>query len=304
MLNHIISSTNARNIDNYLKLYKQAGFVIGKNTVRHEPGLRNGFVYFGSEYIEFEWVENARVFRKNAKLYQKFFLKHPSPFGVAFESRNVEALHKYLVYRNYKMPQTRSKGPRDADESVKWWSFQDIPRKYLPGVWSFALTYETRRNQKNLRQVSIGDNTIFAVRGLIMVTSAPKQRAERWKNFLSPQCLVKKISPDNYRFDVGPYTLEWMTPEVYEKLFGIRKMFKDKFKEFQEIGLVNVLAEDLGIAEKYLKRYRFKVKKIGNKILILPKESDGFTFLVTQYKLAVWIKERNKFGQKIIIKNS
>lgn len=55
-LDHFITSTDADNIDAYLQEYRDAGFLVAEQTVRHEWGLRNGFVTFGPEYLEFVWV--------------------------------------------------------------------------------------------------------------------------------------------------------------------------------------------------------------------------------------------------------
>jgi len=46
---HFITYTSAGNIDDYLKEYATQGFLPEDRTVRHDPGLRNGFIPFGPE---------------------------------------------------------------------------------------------------------------------------------------------------------------------------------------------------------------------------------------------------------------
>ena len=55
---HLITFTSATSIDDHLKEYVAQGFVPHAQTVRHEPGLRNGFVSLGPDYLEFWWVED------------------------------------------------------------------------------------------------------------------------------------------------------------------------------------------------------------------------------------------------------
>ena len=47
---HFITFTSAINIDDYLEEYAAQGFVPEEKTVRHDPGLRNGFIFIGPEY--------------------------------------------------------------------------------------------------------------------------------------------------------------------------------------------------------------------------------------------------------------
>ena len=302
ILNHIISFANTANIDSYLKRWKRAGFVVGEKTVRHEPGLRNGFVYFGPEYIEFSWVEDEASFRKNVKSYRKDIRHHPSPYGVAFEVANVHRLHGQLRKRGYSVPKTYSRGPRGADKSVIWWSFQSIPFRYLPGAWTFALTYEFRKNQKEPRSIKIGKNALYAVSGLTFVTNNPQRRAGAWRNFLSPKSKVHKISSGRYQFELGPHLLQWMKPETYAKEYGVRHIASGKSKNFREVALIHLFAENIVKARSVLQRNRFKVRSYGARLLVGPNKSDGFTFTVTEKNPRIWRRERARFGQRFVVK--
>ena len=65
-LDHVITSTNIASIDVHLDDYRKAGFLPVEYTVRLDPGLRNGFIAIGPEYVEFAWVENADEFNRAA----------------------------------------------------------------------------------------------------------------------------------------------------------------------------------------------------------------------------------------------
>lgn len=301
ILNHIISFANVGNIDSYLEKWKRAGFVVGKKTVRHDPGLRNGFVYFGPEYIEFSWVEDEKLFRKGAEKYRKDIRRRPSPYGVAFESKNVTAMHFQLRRRGYKVPPVYSRGPRDADKSVIWWTFQSIPFRFLLGAWTFVLTYEFRKNQRGPRVASIGRNTLYAVSGLTFVTSNPQRRAEAWRNFLSPRSKLQKISSEIYQFELGPHLLEWMTPGAYSKEYSVRRIALGGSKNFREVALIHLFAANLSKAKSILKQNKFKVRNHRTRLLVGSQESDGFTFAVTEKSPKIWQRERARFGQKFVI---
>jgi hypothetical protein len=59
---HFITYVEAPSIDEYLDKYRAGGFLVHDETVRHDPGLRNGFAFFGAQYIEFCWVEDEDLF--------------------------------------------------------------------------------------------------------------------------------------------------------------------------------------------------------------------------------------------------
>jgi len=303
ILNHIISFANVSDIDSYLKKYAKAGFVVGGKTVRHEPGLRNGFVYFGPEYVEFQWVEDKKKFKKDASEHAKLFHRNPSPYGVAFEAKDIAALHRQWLKRGYKLPPIWSKGPADVDKSTIWWTFQDIPRRYLPGAWTFVLSYEFRKNKKGPRHIPLGKNTLYAMSGLTFVTKYPKNRAEKWKKFLAPASPVTEVISGVYRVHIGPHILEWVTPKIYKLKYGAdyRQPISGKYKDLREPTLIHILADDLRKAKSVLKRNKFKLREYKDQFLIESREEDGFAFIVEEKKIQDWQKERSKFGQQFIL---
>src|SRR4051812_4917978 len=109
-LEHIFSLINAKNLEEHLEHYKKAGFNVSSQTVRHPPGLRNGFAYIGCEYIEFEWVENAKEYKEGKKAYHDVFQKHPAPFGFGFEEPNIEAFHGRLEASGLMISKIYSRG--------------------------------------------------------------------------------------------------------------------------------------------------------------------------------------------------
>lgn len=289
VLNHIITFANVQNIDTYLKRYRKAGFLVSKQTVRHKPGRRNGFIYFGPEYIEFEWVENKKEFNQKGWGVQKFFSCNPRPYGLAFESNNVEVLHKNLKKKGFALKSIWTKAPADGDPRDPWWSFQDIPQKYLSGAWIFVLTY-LKRDYSKPRRISVPKNSIYALSGVTLVSNNPQLRLHQWQKFLG-QARIR-----------DPHTFEWMSPQTYSKKYGIKRVALEKFSAYQEIGLIHLLADNLRKAEKMLRKNNFAIKKYKDGFFILPDKRDGFTFLVREQKTSIWLKHRAAFGQRFLVK--
>lgn len=297
---HFITYTSAENIDEYLREYATQGFTPEEKTVRHDPGLRNGFVFFGPEYIEFCWVEDETLFT-TADAEEKAFRSASRPFGIGMASDDVQVVHEDWTARGYSVPEVWSKAPRDAaPDTAPLWSFQEIPSELLPGVSCFALTYHARPKDK-VKRIKIPPNTIYAISGLTFVSIEAATRATQWRNLLAPgqQVNRSKISLDVW---VGPHLARWMTPDAYEAYYGIK--WTPSSHPAGELALIHLLASDLGTAKKKMEqsgRRTFPIVTGGEgALLIAPDPRDGFTFLVRQLPVEVWLQERiSKTGENL-----
>jgi hypothetical protein len=159
---HLFTFTSATSIDDYLDEYLVQGFLTHEQTVRHPPGLRNGFVSLGPDYLEFWWVEDEAQFAL-ASMEQQAFRTGRHPFGIGMIAPNVQAVHDDWRACGYAVPPVSSRAPRDAPaDAPPAWSFQDIPRELLPGCLCFALTYHGRSPAEHIA-VRVGPNTIVAL---------------------------------------------------------------------------------------------------------------------------------------------
>ena len=295
ILNHIISFARVRSIDTYLKRYQKAGFVADKPTVRHNPGKRNGFVYFGPDYVEFFWVEDKKKFSREANAWEKHFSQSPRPFGIAFESTNLETFRNSSARNGYPLRPIWSKAPADGDPNDPWWSFLNVPLKYLPGAWTFFLTY-LKRVPNRPRTIKIGKNGIFGIAGIVMISDIPAKRVAQWLKFLGG----KKLS--NSRIQFGPHYVEWQTPREFHARYGLKSnRVRGKLKTYAETGVIHLLAKDLFLAKSKLKKCGFQVADYEEGFVVKPDKRDGYAFLVTEGSLPKWIKERSLYGQKLKI---
>ena len=295
-LNHIISFARVSNIDTYIKRYKKAGFHVDAVAVRHAPGKRNRFIYFGTEYIELFWIEDKKKFKK-ANEIEKYFSVYPRPFGMAFEAKDLKEFRKKALRKGYNLKPIWSKGPSDKDQSDPWWTFLDVPIRYLPGIWTFALTY-VKRDWNKPRKVHIGKNTIFGIAGVTFVSNKPKMRAEKWRQFLGGKQITQS-ERGCYKIEAGLHNYTWMTPTLHSKKYGQLQTLKSKHKKYAELSIVHLLAVDLNVAKKMLERASFDVHEHDDGLLVYPDKRDGFMFLVTLGDVTLWLQTRKRHGVKV-----
>ncbi len=289
---HFISYASAASIDDYLQEYAAQGFLPSARTVRHEPGLRNGFIFLGPEYLEFAWVEDAQLFDQ-ADAGEKLLRTAKRPFGIGLVADDVNAIHAEWTARGYCVPDVWSKSPSDAaPDATPAWSFQEIPAELLPGATCFALTYHTRA-ARDLNAAGVPPNTIYGVAGIVFVAMNPEARANRWRDVLAPEASVAQTECG---FDVviGPHRAEWLTPAAYRSALQLH--WEPASHPFGELAAIRLLADDLDIARRMLEgagRHVTATSIRGIDVLIVtPDARDGFAFAIQQYPIDAWRLQR------------
>lgn len=297
---HFITYSSAVNIDDYLKEYTAQGFLPENRTVRHDPGLRNGFIFLGSEYIEFCWVEDEELFAK-ADAEEKLLRASPRPFGIGMIADDVNTLHTDWMAQGFSVPEIQSKAPRDAPlDSPPAWSFQGIPDELLPGASCFALTYHHRAKSEE-KNIKIHPNTIYAISGVTFVSKEPEGRAERWRDLLAPDEQVIK-SGLGCDVPIGSHRASWMAPETYQSTYGLKWIPAPH--AFGELAVLHLLASNLDTAKKMLEQAGRQVfsreMEDHDELLITPDARDGFIFNIQQQPVEIWSQERMaRTGEKI-----
>jgi hypothetical protein len=289
---HFLTYTSAASIDDYLREYAAQGFIPEERTVRHDPGLRNGFVFVGPEYLEFLWVEDEALFAA-AEEEDRLARAAPRPFGIGLIADDIHALHEDWAAHGYSVPEVSSKAARDAaPDAPPAWSFQDIPGELLPGALCFALTYHARPKDA-VRQTRIAPNTIYAVCGVTFVAAEPKERATHWRDLLAPE---QPVSRSESSFDVwiGPHQATWVTPEAYETTYGLP--WVPAAHPAGEIALLHLLASDLRRAKRMMEQAGRRTAPISasgeERLLVMPDPRDGLAFVVQQHPIELWLQER------------
>jgi len=299
-LDHFITYTNASNIDDYIKEYAAQGFVPDETTVRHEPGLRNRFIFIGPEYLEYCWVEDEALFEK-ADDKEKQLRASPRPFGIGMISDDVNAVHVDWTGRGYSVPEVESKAARDAaPDAPPVWSFQEVPDELLPGASSFVLTYHKRQNKKE-KVINIHPNTIYAIAGVTFATEEPEAHATQWCTLLAPD---ERVIQSRHGFEVfiGPHRALWMTAENYKSTYGLE--WNPAPHGYGEIAVLHLFANNLEAAKNNMEESGRQVFRIEvedqEALLIVPDNRDGFIFCLRQQAIETWAQERmRRTGEKI-----
>lgn len=289
---HFISYTSAASIDDHLKEYAAQGFSPSDRTVRHEPGLRNGFLFFGPEYLELAWVEDIQLF-DTADAGEKQLRSVHRPFGIGFAADDVNAVHAEWVDRGYVVPDVWSKAPRDAaPDAPPVWSFLEIPPELLPGASCFALTYHSRP-KKDLSSVGVPLNSAYGIAGAIFVAMDPEERATRWRDVLAPGEPVVQTQ-GAFAVAIGPHHAEWMTPAEYRS--NLQLDWEPAEHPLGELAAIRLVANDLGITERTLKNSGRRVNSITlsdtDVLIVTPDERDGFAFVIQHFPIDAWRRHR------------
>lgn len=301
---HFITFACADNIDSYMERYKAAGFMVREQTVKHDPGLRNAFVSFGPEYIEFCWVEDMEQFEQGAETASFPRIQELqaacTPFAIGLEAEDLSALHDEWTRRGYKLPEVTQGIPRDAPEGTPpVWSFQAIPEETVGGAFLFALTYHTRKKGVP-RKVSIAPNSTYAIAGVTFATDEPEKRATAWRDLLAPSADIHSEGGAHaeYSVQIGPHLASWLSPLDYQDKYGLS--YKSPQHPFGEIAVLHLLAQDLTMAEEQIESLNRNATRMPDALtgvdtlLVPPDEQDGFTFAITERPAEEWLKERIK----------
>ncbi|MDQ5823036.1 MAG: VOC family protein [Chloroflexota bacterium] len=306
-LDHFITAVTVENVDDYMEEYGRAGFNVVEQSARHEPGLRNRFVSFGPEYLEFTWVEDEAAFSTGQ--HKSFFpdlselRAGTRPWGIGLATEDVRALRESWSSRGYTLPEVIDGLPADAAPGTEpVWSFQPIPSDTVGGVVLFALTYHSRRND-DVRKVQVTPNTTYAIEGVTFVSDSPRERAQRWRDLLAPGEEVRE--EENFaEVRTGPHFARWLTPLHYQEYLGLS--YKEPPHSYAEMAVIHLLAEDLEKAEELIATSGRDVSRLPDAasgldtLYIYPDPRDGFTFAITQRPTEEWLAERTALtGEKL-----
>jgi hypothetical protein len=297
---HFLAYTSAASIDDYLREYAAQGFIPEERTVRHDPGLRNGFVFVGPEYLEFLWVEDEALFAA-AEEEDRLARAAPRPFGIGLITDDIHALHEDWAAHGYSVPEVSSKAARDAaPDAPPAWSFQEVPGELLPGAFCFALTYHARPRDA-VRQIRIAPNTIYAVCGVTFVAAGPKERATHWRDLLAPEQPVSR-SESGFAIWIGPHQATWLTPKAYEAAYGLP--WAPASHSAGELAHLHLLASDLRRAKRMMEQAGRQPTPIvasgEERLLVAPDPRDGFAFVIQQQPVELWLQERMvRTGEKL-----
>ena len=170
-IDHFICGAT-QNLKDLLAAYQEIGFAVCSwdQTVRHDPGLRTGFLHFSPkptlDYIEFLTVENAEVFAAAQARGEDQWTDKLSAQGVGIRTSDANAVHAALMAQGADVEPVKSKRPEGAAEDTPYvWSFVEL-KKPAAGLGAFYVQYHRSRPSAEPEIVD-GGNAIYALGGVL-----------------------------------------------------------------------------------------------------------------------------------------
>src|SRR6185503_11250673 len=170
-LDHVLAYTGASTIEAAVAGYRSAGFATLAQTVRHAPGLRNGFVGLGPEYLELLWVEDEQVFA-HAGPWRQAQRRARRPFGFALRADDLDSVRAAWRKRGLEVGPPTHGAPADTAGGGPAWSFLHLPPGLSPGAMCFVVQYHALDRAARGR-VRAAPNGIYAHAGLAFVIAEP-----------------------------------------------------------------------------------------------------------------------------------
>ncbi len=297
---HFITYTEEP-VDQRMARYRRAGFLVSPPewTVRHDPGLRNGFLYVGPDYLEFCWVEREEAFEEQARVepYYRSLRDGHRPYGIGFQVRDPEGFRSRLVRAGVEMPEVLLARPSDsADDSPPRWAYGMFPEGMTPGVHSFYLAYLGEDGQRRNERFFVGENGVFLFVGALFVSPTPVGRVRQWSALLDGGADVRTRSAVVH----GPHAYVWVSPEGWGRMTGTE--FPDSSASVHELTAVIALSYDLARTRRFVESagiaqsdIEIDLPWLGEReaLLIDPDPRDGFPMIVLEGGLTAWKEWRD-----------
>jgi len=285
-------------IDEEMARLRRAGFLASppERTVRNDPGLRNGFVYVGPEYLEFCWVEREEEFRAAAREEPFYWVLRDQhrPYAIGFRVKDAAALHAKLEQRGYAMPdllQAREDEAGGADPPR--FAFGLFPADAHPGIHAF---YLSDRELEEPRPLHVGENGVFLIVGVLFVSVEPRARVGAFADLL----LDEGGSRDPWGFLHGPHAYLWISPRGFRQLSG--ESWPASPADYHELAAVIAITTDLDRTERFFeraelpyRRARMSLPLFGEHegIFLHPNVREGFPMIVFEGDYTEWSRWRS-----------
>ena len=296
-IDHYITDTNI-NIFELLKKYMDIGFVSDlDSTVKHEPGLRTGFLYLGpkpgTDYIEFLSVENAESYKAaQEKGREDSRVGELIPYGVGVRVKNIEALHKELTEQKVAVKDVFSKRPEGKDESTPFvWSFMDLENSKAK-LNSFYVEYLLSSTEKQISGYKLveGKNGIYALAGLLCEFASEQDAYEALKQDFPESSLHIKSD----KLKLGCHEIISLSKEKIRKTCVENNHKYPNFNEDLNLNGILLYTENLDKTEEHFKGKWKPYFRVENEIWILPSEIEGLFAVIQEKPKSEYLESRSK----------
>jgi hypothetical protein len=306
-MDHFITFPETDDIEEYLKEnYEKMGFVVSDKEVKQHPGLISRFVNLSGEYFEFNTIEDVTEFfegKNKDKELIEIYDEH-RPYGIGFVTEDIEEMYEHWRMRGYQVKDISYVVPRDFEteefdpKQDPTWTYIPFPSTYARGVKSYVIEYKKRSKEERFKFV-MGDNGIYAVNGVTLVTNYPHNRGEDWSNFFYSKNYHTPYL-NECKMDLPPHFIQWITPQKFKMLY--KTEYYPTKSEIGELYVIHLFTKDLEYTKNYFKERGKEVKEVNlrfgldilKSILIERNHYDGFFFAVSERNPEEWLKWREE----------
>lgn len=305
-MDHFSTFPDTNNLDTYLqKHYVDLGFVLSDKDVKQDPGLTGRFILLTGEYFEFNIIEDKSEFfegKKSEKELLEIYNEH-RPYAIGYVTPSIEDIYEHWRVRGYQVEDVAYIVPRGTSEEIEpkqdpTWTYIPFPSTYAKGVKTYVIEYMKRSKEDRFKFI-MGENGIYGVNGITLVTDYPHNRGEDWSNFFYAknnhvpflnECLM----------DLPPHFIQWITPQKFEMFYKTKHV--QSTAQLGELYVIHLYTKDIKFTKGFLEKRGMKVEerrlRFGSEsidsILLERNPKDGFLFAVSERDPEKWLRWREK----------
>lgn len=288
IFDHVLSPLKDNKLDDSLRRFQRAGFVVDDRKVRHARGRLTGFVRLTGTYLEFLSVIDEQEFNREASREDRLFRAAPQPYGIGVDTSDPEGIRNLLKPNFPEITPVIKRGSPDDPSNRTIWSMCILPRRAFPGANVFATQYHERKSDSvALHQ---GANTVFALGGITLCSHRAAEYQTRWCASLT--ALETPVGREESTLRSRGQTIEWITPAQYRALFG--RDYNRFYEDLGAVAVVKLLCTDLAIATTFLEAEGFVLTcSTPGRAFFQTDINTGYTFELVESDLAAFVEAYN-----------
>jgi hypothetical protein len=305
-MDHFSTFPDTDNLDTYLKEnYEDLGFIISDKEIKQNPGINSRFVLLTGEYFEFNIVKDREAFKEAKKPFKELVEveKEHRPYAIGYVAEDIEEMYEHWRVRGFQVEDVMYIMPRDADPEIEpqqdpTWTYIPFPSTFAQGVKSYVIQYMKRKPESRFKFV-MGENGIYGVNGITLVTNYPHNRGEDWSNFFYSKNYHTPFL-NECLMDLPPHFIQWITPQKFSMIY--KKDFIPSKTRIGELYVIHLLTKDLNYTKEYFQKKGKNILerslRLGSNrldsILLERNKNDGFLFAISERDPEEWLNWRKK----------
>ncbi|MEZ4705056.1 MAG: VOC family protein [Bdellovibrionota bacterium] len=276
-LQHIKSYLPTGALQKTLELFEDAGFMLAPSHDHPELGLQSHSILLTDGYLEWMTVSDEERWADHFQDHG-IFRKSPKPFVVAFSSQSINLEDAQAI----EVGSTFFTSPYLRHSQ----RFYSIPTQETPGTKNFLLRYESKDALEQKITLRMGDNSIFALGGLVYCDPEAKQQHQTWNDWVTRLDIPHETKDLSLLF--SRYHIDFITAEQYQEWF--KQEWKSVGHPDGQLGAICLLAKDLDRAAQHFSIAGFDVAKQDRKRLYVKAHKQmGVAMIIEKSNPKDWL---------------